>query len=108
MSTDLKTPVLEAVQALLTLGDDAECIGTYKDKPTSYLSKDRRGAEYVADRVAGDDNYEYRLNGAGLKLYSSSFGGKVNMRVGGDQANLYPVYVQRANALLKERGLQRA
>jgi hypothetical protein len=108
MSTDLKTTVISALDAILALGELPECVGSYKDKPTSYMSADRRGTGYLADHITTDDSYEYRVNGAGLKLYSHSALGKVSIRIGGDQRDSYPTFVQRANALLRERGLQRA
>ena len=50
---------------------------------------------------------EYRLNGAGLKLYYHRWqDGHIDMTVGGDQAADYPVFVRAANTYLRRVGLQ--
>ncbi|MDP2951189.1 MAG: hypothetical protein Q8N55_02275 [bacterium] len=48
---------------------------------------------------------EFRLNGAGLKLYVS-YNGKLKAKVGGDQYNEYPQTGPALNAILEKRGLQ--
>jgi hypothetical protein len=74
----------------------------------------------LIDRIAGDfsnDSHEFRLNGAGLKMYwiverenkipcsDSTSRCKFKCRIGGDQANMYPEFVEAANQYLKEKRL---
>lgn len=64
--------------------------------------------EQWASDIVNTQNDEYRLNGAGLKLYTRGLtvGFRrdlgFNMRVGGDQAAHYPHFVAWANARLAE------
>jgi hypothetical protein len=71
--------------------------------------REERSLERMARDIVTDDSHEFRLNGAGLKLYTR--GVKVgimrrevqfNMRVGGDQASAYPEFVEWANNRLAE------
>jgi len=59
---------------------------------------------------AGGPSHETRLNGAGFKMYTRSWvqgeQTQVRMRLGGDQRDMYPNFVAKANARLKELGLQ--
>jgi hypothetical protein len=75
----------------------------------SYTVREERSLEKMARDIVTDDSHEFRLNGAGLKLYTR--GVKVgimmrhvqfNMRVGGDQASAYPEFVEWANNRLDE------
>lgn len=80
--------------------------------------------ESFVERIFGDysnDSHEYRLNGAGLKLYwtvarenkmltdsPDDNCGPISTaifkaRVGGDQANMYPEFVEAANEYIKEK-----
>lgn len=53
------------------------------------------------------EHQEYRLNGAGLKIYTrGSAEGVYFARVSGDQAKDYPQFVEEANRYLEEIGLQ--
>lgn len=63
-------------------------------------------------RIHGDytgDSHEFRLNGAGLKMYwlvdrnDNGF----QCRIGGDQAKDYPLFVSEAEQLIKMYGYQR-
>lgn len=75
----------------------------------SDAGREERSLDGMARKIVEDDSHEFRLNGAGLKLYTR--GVKVgfmrgelsfNMRVGGDQASDYPEFVQWANKRLAE------
>jgi len=58
----------------------------------------------IVESLVDDSDQEYRLNGAGLKLYKSSLDG--NIEVGGDQKDDYKEFVDIANAHLEAAGLQ--
>jgi hypothetical protein len=96
--------------ALAQLGQEPQCVGPKGwGVPVSHLLSDN--VERVVNYFLSSDHGEYRLNGAGLKLHAcwlrNDDGERViRMRVGGDQADQYRKYVEQANALLKERGLQ--
>ncbi len=55
-------------------------------------------------------SYEMRLNGAGFKMYTRIWSDgeqtRVRMRLGGDQRDMYPNFIARANARLIELGVQ--
>ena len=54
-------------------------------------------------KVLNSHSYEYSLNGAGLKLYSSAFDGKLErIRIGGDQSECDPDFVYAANNHIEE------
>lgn len=72
--------------------------------------------EKFLDRIIKDEgrsSHEYRLNGAGLKLYWEivrETGGRNNYficTISGDQAKDYPEFVEAARKFLKERGVCR-
>jgi len=54
------------------------------------------------------DSHELRLNGAGLKLYWSHSKGKFRFNVGGDQRDLYPMFVEMAQKIITDRGYTRS
>lgn len=63
--------------------------------------------EATIERVASGQQVEFRLNGAGLKLYTRGdprTHQRVKMRVGGDQARQYPGFVEEANNWLSSKG----
>jgi hypothetical protein len=67
-------------------------------------------ATRIIEAATGFAGYELRLNGAGLKLFTTiwveDFALKVNMRIGGDQIRSYPKFVARASTSLRELGMQ--
>jgi len=50
------------------------------------------------------DHNEYRLNGAGLKMYWVVDQGKFKCRIGGDQAKDYPLFVEAVTKFIHQRG----
>lgn len=65
------------------------------------------GAEPFAKRVMEGGGTEYRLNGAGLKLYVDYNKGlnRLRLSIGGDQRGDYPTLVEAVKADIKRRGL---
>ena len=68
--------------------------------------------DHWLSRIQGDytgDSHEFRLNGAGLKMYwkvdRQSDGFKC--RIGGDQAKDYSLFVAEANQLIEMYGYKR-
>lgn len=62
----------------------------------------------VADDIVNKDGVSFRLNGAGLKLYSAHVNTirGVRLVVCGDQVSMYPKFVEQANKLLQKEGYQ--
>lgn len=62
----------------------------------------------LIDRIKGDytkQGHEYRLNGAGLKMYwHLNRNNRFSCRIGGDQAKDYLEFTVKANALIKDLG----
>ena len=52
----------------------------------------------------GPDSHEFRLNGAGLKMRWLHYKNRMYITISGDQKDLYPVFVNEAEALLKKEG----
>ena len=65
----------------------------------------RGGSLALAKRLV-ECQSEFRLNGAGLKLYVSVDQGKIRARVGGDQFDQYPATGPVLNGILAEKGFQ--
>jgi hypothetical protein len=67
-------------------------------------------AARIIESATGFAGYELRLNGAGLKLFTTIWVEdellQVNMRIGGDQSGSYPKFVKLASACLKELRMQ--
>ena len=64
------------------------------------------------DRIYGDytgNSHEFRLNGAGLKMWWSvdREGNGFRCRIGGDQAEDYAMFVAEANQLIRSYGYER-
>ena len=58
----------------------------------------------MVEQVASGRSVEFRLNGAGLKLYVSARPSR--WTVGGDQRGRYAAFCEAANTFLRERGLR--
>ncbi|OGC94030.1 MAG: hypothetical protein A2W25_11655 [candidate division Zixibacteria bacterium RBG_16_53_22] len=72
----------------------------------SALQEPHRYQELI-DEIAGGEDGSYRLNGAGLKIYySSDECDRPHLHVGGDQSGMYPQFVAKANARLRELKFQ--
>ncbi len=70
----------------------------------------RTSVKDLATRWANDytgDSHEYRLNNAGLKLYWMTDQKKqtIHIRIGGDQATNYPLFVEQVKRILAKHGL---
>jgi hypothetical protein len=61
------------------------------------------GIKAIAENLV-DKPGEYRLNGAGLKLYTSISRGKLSVVISGDQFSKYPKTGSAIKELIKERG----
>ncbi|MGH0053274.1 MAG: hypothetical protein ACQ5SW_07800 [Sphaerochaetaceae bacterium] len=72
-----------------------ECMMLYQEQ---YLEK------ILQER---DLSFEMRLNGAGLKMYINNTDERGYITIGGDQADLYPEFVERVRELIKEHQLER-
>lgn len=116
--------LLERVERILTemvcAGRDEKFRGEYQSCPTSNFDAhwnlpgntlDERVVQHIrqaARKIVDENMCEFRLNGAGLKLYTRGL--RVNFRneitfgmhVGGDQASSYPAFVAFANGLIEE------
>jgi len=62
------------------------------------------GIDRLAEKLLSGHSTEFRLNGAGLKLYVSTWKG---CSVSGDQYGSYPSTGPKLNKILKERGIHR-
>ena len=70
----------------------------------------RTSVKDLATRWANDytrDSHEYRLNNAGLKLYWTTLqkDQTIRIRIGGDQATNYPLFVEQVKRILAAHGL---
>ena len=70
----------------------------------------RTSVKDLATRWANDytgDSHEYRLNNAGLKLYwmTDRKEQTIHIRIGGDQAINYPLFVDQVKHILAGHGL---
>ena len=97
-----------ALASLVTIGHGT---ATKFGHPCSHLI-DRamvypRSHTDLIQRIYDGQLVEFRLNGSGLKLYAHKDYNGLHIRIGGDQANLYPEFVFQANERLKELNLQR-
>lgn len=65
------------------------------------------GIQSFVERVSEGDGTEYRLNGAGLKLYirTNKASNKVRVAIGGDQASYYPTFVDAVEHEIERRNL---
>ena len=63
------------------------------------------GIEAIAENLV-EKLGEFRLNGAGLKIYTSFSAGKLRVVVSGDQFGKYSKTGPILNSILKDRGLQ--
>lgn len=67
-----------------------ECLVLYQEVTLEKILKER------------DHSFEFRINGAGLKMYFSHRGPKGRITIGGDQADLYPEFVEKVNGLIRK------
>lgn len=90
--------------------------GQYRDKvygdPCSYLLEQMMlyQEEFLNMFVKAPDtccdSHEIRLNGAGLKLLWMNYKGRLWMDIAGDQKDLYPDFVPRADQALRMAGFK--
>lgn len=123
----MRPKVVTVLTEMLTRGQNPDWIGL-GSSPVSYVqcrfctegiahtgflcSHEQRTIERYADEIVNGDQHEYRLNGAGLKLYTRGvrvgydLSVTFSMNVWGDQRADYPQFVEFANARLDELQLR--
>lgn len=108
---DLSITIRSALARLFRLGQKSEYVGINgAGCPVSHLNTN--DIIRVSKEILDKGSLEYRLNGAGLKLYgsvttNSKTGEKIiRLRVWGDQRHSYPDFVNQANVILAELRLQ--
>ena len=63
--------------------------------------------DFLVDSIEASIPGEFPLNGAGLKLFWSTFDGNLTFTVGGDQERFYPTTVPKLREIIKEHGFER-
>ena len=98
------------IQALINMAVRAEYLGDNNSNPCSCLIEDGMrigGVEAWVKKIVNNSGGEYRLNGAGLKMYVTinHTGMRAMVNFGGDQAHMYPEFVQEAKICAMKMGL---
>jgi len=102
-------PLGVLLQALVDLATRPMYLGDNNSNPCSHFIQDGMrigGIEAWVKKIVGNSGGEYRLNGAGLKLYVtiSHTGSQALVSIGGDQVDMYLDFVTAArDAIVKLR-----